>query len=83
MLHSFPLFVHLQSELVPQQALKLTNTLFFLFYHCYDLVDLYILDGFQSVAVISFLHAQIIPSLASGSPFRLAPVPFRHNPSCF
>lgn len=39
-------------------------------------MDLIVLAGFQPVVIITFLEAFAIPSLASGSLFKLAPESF-------
>lgn len=44
-------------------------------------MDLIVLAGFQPVVIITFLEAFAIPSLASGSLFKLAPESFWYDPA--
>ena len=49
-------------------------------YYCCILMNFNTVNTFQTIAVVTLIDAQIIPSLANGSIFTLAPVSFLHDP---
>lgn len=66
MLSLFPIFISLQNNnLPPYYPLQVTSS-FFQYPH--ELTDLKKFDEFQSVAIITMFKAQIVLSLAMGTP---------------